>query len=240
MTQKADHNDDEHTNLAWLDLETTGLDESECSILELGIVITNRQLDVLAECSWVTFPTRMINMQNLEPFIWDMHQANGLWNELFSKDSERVPLKTAVESAIEFMRQFGAIGSPMCGNTISFDRGFVKKLAPKLNEVFHYRNLDVSSIKNMLKLFYPDHRPWKPPEYKAHRAIEDLHNSIEEMSHYLDMLPLGPEPLLYEPEPAKEVSNETRAVEYILSAKESESASDYTMGAIELAREISP
>ena len=59
-------------------------------------------------------------------------------------------------------------------------------------------------------------------------------------SHYLDMLPLGPEPLLYEPEPAKEVSNETRAVEYILSAKESESASDYTMGAIELAREISP
>jgi oligoribonuclease len=182
----SDHSNAPHKNLAWLDLETTGLRAREDAILELGVVITNFDLDVIAELSYVVNPTIGVVIHEIDPFVFNMHSKSGLWDECFG--SERVYLPVATEGLVEFMDRYDATGSPMCGNTINFDRAFAKEQIPKLNEAFHYRNIDVSTLKNVMRVHFPDIAPWKEPEKKAHRVIADLNHTIEEYGYYLDIL----------------------------------------------------
>ena len=184
-----DHPNEGHENLAWLDLETTGLDTETCSILEIGIVITDKskELNVINQRSWVVHPTLPVDLGEIDPFVWNMHQKNGLWNELFI-EGRAIHIPRASQEAIQFMRELKAIGSPMCGSNISFDRNFLEKKAPELQRAFHYRNLDVSTVKNMFKVFFPKSPGWAPPETKGHRALNDLQDTLSEMRHYLNTL----------------------------------------------------
>lgn len=182
-----DHCDDRYENLCWLDLETTGLNAYECAILELGIVITNKSLDVIAERSWVFRPSRNIRLTEIDPFVWKMHQDNNLWNESIAA---KASLDLAVNMAAKFIETYRAKGSPLCGNTISFDREFLKVQVPELLQVLHYRNIDVSTLKNVFAVHFPN-VPIFPKRPSNHRVIGDLKESIAEYRHYLEWMQSG-------------------------------------------------
>jgi len=182
-----DHCNDPHENLAWLDLETTGLRPYEDAILEIGVVITDRELDTVTEWSWVMQPSNSVNLVTIDPFVWKMHRDNGLWDECIGNETY---LEDVVIEAQDFVREHGAAGSPLCGNNIGFDRGFLKAQAPELLRIFHYRNIDVSTLKNVFALHLP-HIPAFDKPKGNHRALGDCHLSIAEYRHYLNYVERG-------------------------------------------------
>ena len=166
-------------NLIWIDLEMTGLDPQRDQIIEIATVVTSAQLDILAQG-----PVVAIHHSILE--------AMDEWNTRHHGDSgltERVQRSQADTSAaeaktLEFLRQYVVAGrSPMCGNSICQDRRFLARLMPELEAFFHYRNLDVSTLKELARL-------WKPEladgfvKKGAHLALDDILESIEELKYY--------------------------------------------------------
>jgi oligoribonuclease len=161
------------SNLAWIDLETTGLDPDVHDIIEIGIIITDRELNEVARESWsisaTPYPVAMGRVWSREAL--EMHLASGLVDELV--------LGTTIEAAAADARRFidrsGAAGSPMCGASVHFDRAFLRRRAPSLHDVFHYRNFDVSSLRMAAEL-----AGLEVPERKRglHRALPDLEDSI--------------------------------------------------------------
>jgi oligoribonuclease len=188
MAQKKDHNDDQHENLCWLDLETTGLRTNEDAILEVGTVITDRSLDldIIAELSFVVFPTKYTLVSEIDDYVVQMHTKSGLWEESVGMGQECVYFETACAEIVKFMTRHKAIGSPLCGSTINFDRAFLQAQAPELLKAFHYRNVDVSTLKNVFRLHFPHLPPFVPEGEANHRVIDDLHNSIAEYRHYIN------------------------------------------------------
>jgi oligoribonuclease len=162
-----DHSDHYHENLCWLDLETTGLDPLCDAILELGITITTKQLEPVASKSWVFRPSRNIRLKEIDPFVWKMHQDNNLWNESLTAP---IGFDLSVDQAGVFISEHKAKGSPLCGSTISFDRNFLKVQAPELLQVLHYRNIDVSTLKNMMAIHFPSAPPFEKPKGN-HRVL---------------------------------------------------------------------
>lgn len=168
-------------NLIWIDLEMTGLNPDEDRIIEMAAVITNPRLEVIAES-----PVFVIHQPDnvLEAMDeWNTHQHNktGL--------SERVRnSNTTTEDAqaemIEFLMHYVPPGkSPMCGSTICQDRRFLYRWMPKLEQYFHYRNLDVSSIKILAHHWAPGILPGAKKE-SLHIALQDIHDSIAELRYY--------------------------------------------------------
>lgn len=189
MTQHKDHNSSEHENLCWLDLETTGLRANDDAILELGIVITDKNLRKVAEQSWLVKPSKNVPITEIDPYVFNMHNKSGLWEECFGV--EATWLDSAERSAMQFIQNNGAQGSPLCGNTISFDRAFLKAQAPALLTCLHYRNIDVSTLKNVMKMHFPDVPPFVPSQDAAHRVLSDLNTSIAEYGYYLNIIKNG-------------------------------------------------
>lgn len=185
--QMKDHCSDPHENLCWLDLETTGLDPLKDAILELGITITTLDLDPVASFSWVMRPSRNIRITEIDPFVWKMHQDNNLWNESLSSDMK---LDEVAVAAAKFIEHHKAKGSPLCGNTISFDRNFLKVQVPELLQVLHYRNIDVSTLKNVMATHFPKVAPFDRPKGN-HRVLDDLELSIAEHKYYLELIEDG-------------------------------------------------
>lgn len=182
MTQQKDHNNNEHENLAWLDIETTGLCPHEDAILEVGIVITTKDLELVARKAVVTTPSKNVGLWSMDNYVYNMHLKSGLWADCFSDGA--VCLKDAVDELRQFMLDNNAVGSPMCGNTINFDRSFAKAQMHKLNELFHYRNIDVSTLKNVFKMHFPEVAPFEKGD-TPHRVLGDLELSIAEYRYYL-------------------------------------------------------
>ena len=182
-----DHCSDSHANLCWLDLETTGTDPAKDAILEIGITITTLDLGPGASFSWVVSAHGQYTYAEVDPFVQKMHRHNGLWEE---SDNSDLKLEEAAEMAAKFIGQHKAKGSPLCGNTISFDRNFLKAQAPGLLQYLHYRNIDVSTLKNMLAIHFPNADPYDKPKGN-HRVLEDLQWSIAEYSYYLDLMKDG-------------------------------------------------
>lgn len=183
-----DHCSDPHENLCWLDLETTGLDAGIDVILEVGIIITTKNLDLepVNKMSWVVGVPRHVAPRNIDPYVWAMHQDNGLWAE--STKSDRDIRDVSLEAA-EFIVKNKAAGSPLCGNTINFDRSFLKAQTHLL-QCLHYRNIDVSTLKNVMAMHFPDISPFEKPKGK-HRVIADLEACIAEYSYYLGLMQTG-------------------------------------------------
>lgn len=171
----------DQNNLIWLDMEMTGLDPERERIIELAMIVTDSQLVTIAESP-----------------VWAVHQSESLldamdeWNKNTHGKSgliERVRASTLDEAAVEaealaFVQQFVPKGvSPMCGNSIGQDRRFMTRYMPLLEDWFHYRNLDVSTLKELC-------RRWKPEvaqgfsKESAHTALADIRESIEELKYY--------------------------------------------------------
>jgi oligoribonuclease len=168
-------------NLIWIDMEMSGLSPDNDRVLEVAIVITDSQLTVLAEG-----PVKVVHQSD------DIFDRMDSWNKSTHKKSgliDRVKAATEIEADVEaqliaFLAQHVPENtSPMCGNSICQDRRFLARHMPKLEAFFHYRNLDVSTLKELAKR-------WKPgimagfAKHGKHEALADIHESIEELKYY--------------------------------------------------------
>ena len=172
-------------NLIWIDLEMTGLDPDTDSIIEIATVVTDCQLNVLAEGPEFAIHHPASRLEVMDDWNRNQHRRSGLWKRVVDTD---ITIGVAEARTVEFLAKWIDVGeSPMCGNSICQDRRFLCRLMPRLERYFHYRNLDVSTIKELA-------RRWSPEvaqgfsKTSAHTALSDVHDSIAELAYYRPFL----------------------------------------------------
>jgi oligoribonuclease len=169
------------TNLIWIDLEMTGLNPFTEEILELATIITNSQLDVLAEGPVLVLHHPEKVLEGMDAWNAKHHQESGLL-DLVRRST--CTCRQAELATLNFVRQWvGRRKSPMCGNSIWHDRHFLARCMPELEGYFHYRNIDVSTLKELARLWAPD-LITRFPKQCRHLALEDIRESIAELRHY--------------------------------------------------------
>jgi oligoribonuclease len=168
-------------NLVWLDCEMTGLDPIENRLIEIAVVVTNPDLSIRVEGPVFALRASEAALKKMDKWNVSTHTKSGLIDRV---KTSKVTASQAEQQLIDFLKTYvGAGKSPLCGNTISQDRRFLVRYMPKLDAFFHYRNLDVSTLKELAKR-------WKPEAYKSfkkkqrHTALADVHESIDELIHY--------------------------------------------------------
>jgi oligoribonuclease len=171
----------DNNNLIWIDLEMTGLDVASCSIIEIATIITDKDLNILAEGPVLAIHQPDAALDAMDAWCTKTHGESGLTARVKASDIDEF---AAEEQTLAFFRQYVPAGkSPMCGNTVSQDRRFLEKFMPRLAAYFHYRHIDVSTIKELAKR-------WAPRVYggfnkeSSHLALEDIRDSIEELQYY--------------------------------------------------------
>lgn len=175
-------------NLIWIDLEMTGLDPSNDRIIEVATIITDKNLNELAVGPVLAIFQEPAILSSMDQWNTEQHTKSGL--------VERVKKSTINESdaekaTIEFLEQHVPSNkSPMCGNSICQDRRFLARLMPQLENYFHYRNLDVSSLKELAQRWYPKIAKGFKKESK-HLALDDIRDSIEELKYYREHILLS-------------------------------------------------
>jgi len=167
--------------LVWLDMEMTGLEPDRDRVIELAIVITNNQLEVIAESVVWTIHQPDAVLDAMDDWNKKTHAKSGLIEKVKNSPLTEAEVET---QCLDFLKRFVPAGkSPMCGNSICQDRRFMARWMPKLEAWFHYRNLDVSTLKELCKRWQPDIAKGVKKGGK-HEALADIHESIEEMRYY--------------------------------------------------------
>lgn len=171
----------DNENLVWIDLEMTGLEPDTDVILEIATIVTDKQLNVLAEGPVLAIHQPDEVLGNMDEWCVNVHGNSGLIQRC--RDSQ-VDEQEAVKQTIAFLESYVPAGkSPLCGNTIGQDRRFLVKYMKELEDYFHYRSIDVSTIKELIQR-------WQPTildgfEKKGtHQALDDIRESIEELVYY--------------------------------------------------------
>lgn len=168
-------------NLVWVDMEMTGLEPETDRIIEVAMIVTDMHLNILAEGPVFAIHQSDATLDAMDAWNKGTHGRSGLIDRV---KASTVTEARAEEELIEFMRKWVPKGkAPMCGNTIGQDRRFMVKYMPKLEAFFHYRNIDVSTLKELGKR-------WKPEmvsgfkKHQMHTALADITESIEELKYY--------------------------------------------------------
>lgn len=169
------------SRLVWIDLEMTGLDPEHDTILEIATIVTDANLNVLAEGPSIAVHQADEVLNGMNAWCIEHHGASGLTERCRSSEFS---LEQAEQATIDFLEQWLDAGtSPICGNSVGQDRRFLVKYMPKLEDFFHYRTIDVSTIKELS-------RRWQPSvldrvhKKGAHLALDDIRESIEELKVY--------------------------------------------------------
>jgi len=176
-------NDPSEVCFICLDLETTGLDPEAESILEIGVVLTDsdlRKLDSFESLVWPVTP-----LEDLDAFVADMHQTSGLLEDL--NRTGKAPSVGEVEARVlAWLEDCGVKQGqlPMMGSSVHFDRSFLKRHMPMLEAFFSYRNIDVSSVKELTRVWGGDQVYTPKTEGVKHRALDDITNTLEEAAYY--------------------------------------------------------
>ena len=168
-------------NLIWIDLEMTGLDPEKERIIEIATIVTDANLNTLAEGPVIAVHQSNELLDAMDEWCTTTHAGNGLTERVKASD---VSERQAELQTLEFLKQYVEAGaSPICGNTIGQDRRFLVKYMPELEAFFHYRNLDVSTLKELAKRWNP--KALEGFEKKGtHLALDDIRESIGELKHY--------------------------------------------------------
>ena len=168
-------------NLAWLDLEMTGLDPDRDVILEIATIVTDSDLNLVAEGPTLAIHQSDAILENMDPWCVDQHGRSGLTEKV---RKSKVALEDAEKATLYFLeKHLSPKKAPLCGNTIGQDRRFLVKYMPQLHDFFHYRSIDVSTVKELVLRWYPDEKH-VPTKTKQHEALEDIRESIRELAHY--------------------------------------------------------
>ncbi len=172
-------------NLIWIDLEMTGLDTAADTIIEIATIVTDRHLNELAEGPVLAIGQPKTVMDSMDEWNTRQHGESGLIDRVLKSD---VSARKAELATLEFLSHWVDAGvSPMCGNSICQDRRFLAREMPELERYFHYRNLDVSTLKILAQHWAPDIASGFSKE-SSHRALSDIRDSIEELIWYREHL----------------------------------------------------
>jgi oligoribonuclease len=171
----------DNSNLVWIDMEMTGLDPETCKVIEIATIVTDAQLNILAEGPVIAVHQTDAILDGMDEWCTRVHGDSGLTQRC--RDS-RIDETTAAEQTIAFLSEYVDAGkSPLCGNTIGQDRRFMVKYMPTLEDYFHYRSIDVSTIKELTKRWQPE--ILEGFEKKGtHKALDDIRESIAELQYY--------------------------------------------------------
>jgi oligoribonuclease len=170
-------------NLIWIDLEMTGLDTDRDHIIEIATIVTDSQLNTLAEGPVFAVHQPDAVLKGMDEWNTRQHGQSGLTERV---RNSAIDLRTAELRTIEFLRQHVPAGkSPMCGNSICQDRRFLAREMPELERFFHYRNLDVSTLKELVKRWRSD-LAGGFSKNASHLALDDIRDSITELKYYRD------------------------------------------------------
>jgi oligoribonuclease len=168
-------------NLIWIDLEMTGLDPNNDVIIEIATVVTDNDLNVLAEGPNLAVRQPQSALDGMDEWNQRTHGNSGLVSRVLSSHTSN---DEAERLSIEFLKKWVPAGaSPMCGNSIHQDRRFLEKYMPNLEAYFHYRNLDVSTIKELVRRWRPDFKQHLQKK-GTHLALEDIRESLAELAFY--------------------------------------------------------
>jgi oligoribonuclease len=167
-------------NLVWVDMEMTGLIPEVHRVIEIASIVTDSNLNVLAEGPVIAIHQAPEALEAMDEWNTLTHTNSGLVARVASS---AITEQMATEETLVFLREWVSEGkSPMCGNSICQDRRFMARHMPELEKFFHYRNLDVSTLKILMQRWRPD-LP-EAPKQGAHQALADIRESIEELRHY--------------------------------------------------------
>lgn len=175
-------NAERSSSLVWMDLEMTGLNPDVDSIIEIATIITDAQLNIID-----TGPNLVINQpssrfEQMDDWNQKQHVQSGLWAKVLSS---KLTMVDAEQQTLDFiMKHSAAKESPLCGNSVWQDRRFLRKYMPRIDSYLHYRLVDVSSFKEMIRRWYPGQS--HPPQRGSHLALDDIQDSISELKYYRD------------------------------------------------------
>lgn len=173
-----------HPPLVWIDLEMSGLDPRTCRILEIATLVTDADLNVLAEGPELIVHQPDAVLDAMGEWCTEHHGASGLTQAV--RDA-KTSLADAEAQTLDFLKRHTTPGtSPLCGNSVWQDRRFIIEGMPELDRFLHYRLVDVSSIKELARRWYPDVSA--PPKAESHRALDDIRESIAELRFYRERL----------------------------------------------------
>jgi oligoribonuclease len=169
--------------LVWIDCEMTGLDLAKDALIEIAVLVTDAELTVLGEGLDLVIHADDDVLATMPEVVRDMHARSGLTEEV--RRSE-VTLAEAEQRVLDYVREYvpDPRSAPLAGNSIGTDRGFIARDMPALDEHLHYRMVDVSSVKELVRRWYPRIYYAKPEKGLAHRALADIRESIGELDYY--------------------------------------------------------
>ena len=169
--------------LAWIDLEMTGLDPAKNVIVEIATLITNNDLEIIAEGPSLVIQATEDDLAKMDPYVIEMHTRSGLLNEI---QNSEVTLEEAGKATMDFLRSHidKEKTVPLAGNSIGTDRRFLAQWLPDIENFLHYRCVDVSSIKELAKRWFPEILVDAPKKEGGHRAMDDIKASVKELEFY--------------------------------------------------------
>ena len=178
---------DKHDRIVWIDLEMTGLDIHEHTIVEVAALITDADLNVLGEGVDVVVHASEEELGRMNDFVTNMHESSGLLAEI---QESKVTLKEAEDAVLELIAKHcdSEHPAPLAGNSIGTDRGFIREYMPRLDEALHYRMIDVSTVKELARRWAPRVYYHQPEKDMSHRALADIVESIRELDFYRRVL----------------------------------------------------
>lgn len=169
--------------LVWIDCEMTGLDLARDALIEVAVVVSDANLMLLDEGLDLVINVADNVLDTMVPFVREMHASSGLTAAV---QTSTITLGQAETQVLDYVR--GHVpepkAAPLCGNSIGTDRGFLARDMPRLDEHLHYRMIDVSSIKELAKRWYPRVYQAQPDKGLSHRALADIRESIQELAYY--------------------------------------------------------
>ncbi len=179
--------------LVWIDLEMTGLDTARHTIVEIAVLVTDSELELVDEGIDVIVHASPEELAKMDDFVRNMHTKSGL---LPAIEASTVSLADAGKQVLAYLESQlpGPGTAPLCGNSIGVDRRFLDRYLPEVDQYLHYRSVDVSSLKELCRRWYPSVYKKRPDKKETHRALDDIRESIEELQFYRSTMLLPPEP----------------------------------------------
>jgi oligoribonuclease len=169
--------------LVWIDLEMTGLDPSRHTIVEIATIVTDDELEIIEEGPDLVVHQPPEALAEMDDVVVEMHTGSGLLKEI---EASTVSLEEAGAQTLAFIRKHVTEprSVPLCGNSIGTDRRFLAIYLPEIEEYLHYRSVDVSSVKELAQRWYPGVVAKAPNKSGAHRALDDIRESVAELRYY--------------------------------------------------------